>query len=374
MKILSIDTASEVCGVSILENSNLICQLDQATGRTHSEKLMNMIEQAFRQCHLTLKDIDLLVCDKGPGSFTGIRIGIATIKAFHDSLQIPCIGVTSLEGLAYSIQKDGFIVTLLDCKNNNCYFALYELKNSQYTEIIMPSTDAIENALKKCLQNISYDVPVTFVGDGSVIYKDFIMDQFQNYHLSTSENNILNSYYVGLAGLEQFQKKEENEILPLYLKKPQAQRQLEEKFKNIQIDIMTQQDLHQISDTLLSNFDEFWNYDILKEELNVENSRYLVAKFNQEIVGFAGIKIMLDEADIMNIVVRKDFRNQGIGNILLQNLIDLSKKQQITSISLEVMEENYPAIHLYKNFGFVAVGIRKKYYQDKNGIIMKKTI
>ena len=83
---------------------------------------------------------------------------------------------------------------------------------------------------------------------------------------------------------------------------------------------------------------------------------------------------MLDEADIMNIVVRKDFRNQGIGNILLQNLIDLSKKQQITSISLEVMEENYPAIHLYKNFGFVAVGIRKKYYQDKNGIIMKKTI
>ena len=125
MKILSIDTASEVCGVSILENSNLICQLDQATGRTHTEKLMNIIEQAFRQCHLTLKDIDLLVCDKGPGSFTGIRIGIATIKAFHDSLQIPCIGVTSLEGLAYSIQKDGFIVTLLDCKNNNCYFALY---------------------------------------------------------------------------------------------------------------------------------------------------------------------------------------------------------------------------------------------------------
>lgn len=374
MKILSIDTASEVCGVSILENSNLICRLDQNTGRTHSEKLMNMIEQAFNQCHLTLKDMDLLVCDKGPGSFTGIRIGIATIKAFHDSLQIPCIGVTSLEGLAYSIQKEGFIVTLLDCKNNNCYYALYELKNSQYTEIILPSTDTIENALEKCLPKISYDVPITFVGDGSVIYKDFIMDQFQNCHLATPENNILNSYYVGLAGLDQFRKKEGKEVLPLYLKKPQAQRQLEEKFKNIQINAMTQKDLHQISDTLLSDFDEFWSYDILREELNAENSSYLIAKFNQEIVGFAGIKVILDEANIMNIVVRKDFRNQGIGTILLQSLIDLSKKHCLTSVTLEVMEENYPAIHLYKNFGFEQTGLRKNYYKDKNGLVMRKTI
>ncbi len=374
MKILSIDTASEICGVSLLENSNLIGNFDQNTGRTHSENLMPMIEQALKQCELTLKDIDLLVCDKGPGSFTGIRIGIATVKAFHDSLSIPCIGISSLEALAYTIKKEGFIVTLLDCKNNNCYFALYEYKNSQYTEILIPTADTIENALKTCLQIIPSNSSITFVGDGSIIYKELIDSQCKNCYFATSENNVLNSYYLGLAGLDKFRKKEWKEVLPLYLKKPQAQRQLEEKFNNITIDTMTPENLEQISNTLLSHFDEFWSYNLLKDELNAKNSNYLVAKLNNEVVGFAGIKIMVEEADIMNIVVRKDFRNQGIGGLLLKNLIDLSKKQNLTSVTLEVMEENYPAIHLYKNLGFEQIGLRKNYYKDKNGLIMRKMI
>ena len=89
MKILSIDTASDICGVSILDNNNLICNLDSNTGRTHSENLMPFIDLAFKKSNICLKDIDLLVCDKGPGSFTGIRIGIATVMAFKDSLNIP---------------------------------------------------------------------------------------------------------------------------------------------------------------------------------------------------------------------------------------------------------------------------------------------
>ena len=85
MKILSIDTASNICGVSILEDNKLICNLDTDTGRTHSENLMPMIEQAFNKTNLSLKNIDLITCDIGPGSFTGIRIGVATTKAFNDS-------------------------------------------------------------------------------------------------------------------------------------------------------------------------------------------------------------------------------------------------------------------------------------------------
>ena len=158
----------------------------------------------------------------------------------------------------------------------------------------------------------------------------------------------------------------------MYLKKPQAQRQLEEKFKNIEITPMTLEDFNQISSTLISDFDDFWNSSILKNEILAENSHYLVSKFNQEIVGFAGIKCNLDEADLMNIVTKKNFRNQGIASTLLKSLIPLSKKLNLVSISLEVMEENYPAIHLYKKLGFEQVGIRKNYYQDKNGLIMRK--
>ena len=84
MKILSIDTASDVCGVSILEDKKSIISLDTNTGRTHSENLMPMIENAFNQTNLSLNDIELITCDIGPGSFTGLRIGIATTKAFCD--------------------------------------------------------------------------------------------------------------------------------------------------------------------------------------------------------------------------------------------------------------------------------------------------
>ena len=374
MKILSIDTASQICGVSILENSNLICKLDQNLGTTHSENLMPMIRQAFYQSNLTLNDIDLLVCDKGPGSFTGIRIGVATVKAFHDSLSIPCTGVSSLESLAYSIKEEGIIVSILDCKNDNCYFALYEYKNSSYTQILPPTADTIENALMICQQKALNYTSIVFVGNGSVIYKELIHQRFKNCILATSKNNSLDSYYLGLAGLDKFRKKELEDVLPLYLKKPLAQQQLEEKSKNIKITSMTQEDLTQISDTLSSDFDEFWSYDILKNELNADNSNYFIAKLNEKIVGFSGIKTMVDEADIMNIVVKKDFRNQGIGSLLLENLIDLAKKQNLTSITLEVMEENFPAIHLYKNFGFHQVGLRKNYYQDKNALTMTKKL
>lgn len=137
---------------------------------------------------------------------------------------------------------------------------------------------------------------------------------------------------------------------------------------------MTLTDLDYIKDNLISDFDDFWTYQILKEELESKNSSYLVAKINNEIVGFAGIKIILDEADIMNIVTKKTYRNQGIGTLLLENLISLSKKLNLKTLSLEVSEENLPAIHLYRKFGFEYLGVRKNYYQDKNGYIMTKKL
>ena len=379
MKILSIDTASNICGVSILEDTNLIYQLDQNTGRTHSENLMPMIKQAFEQSSLTLKDIDLLVCDKGPGSFTGIRIGVATAKAFHDSLAIPCIGVTSLEALAYSVRKDGVIVSILDCKNDNCYLGLYERKNGVITELMEPQAETLETALI-ILSNYFADTfenpSITFIGDGSSVFQKDIRNVFSSANFATEKENILNSYFLGLAGLNRFHFGDNisEEVLPLYLKKPQAQRQLEETSKNIEITPMTLEDLNQIANTLTSDFDEFWSDSILKEELNADNSNYLIAKLNQKIVGFAGIKILMDEADIMNIVVKKDSRNQGIGSLLLKELINLAKKLNLASITLEVMEENYSAIHLYRKFGFKQVGIRKNYYKDKNGLIMTKKL
>ena len=233
MKILSIDTASDVCGVSILDDENLVCKMDSNTGRTHSENLIPMIKNALDKSSIILEDIDLIVCDKGPGSFTGIRIGIATVKAFSDSLNINCIGISSLESLAFNlkgfIKENDIICSLMDCKNNNCYYALYEFKNNKFTEFLKPSTDNIENILEFLS---SYNSTITFVGDGTVNYKDIIINKTNSCKFVNDNDNILNSFSLGLAGLSKYNEGTTNEnILPLYLKKPQAQNQLEEKLR-----------------------------------------------------------------------------------------------------------------------------------------------
>ena len=103
MKILAIDTSSRICGVTILEDYKVLINLSNDDEKTHSVKLMPMIDEAFKSTNLSLDDISLLACCTGPGSFTGVRIGIATIKAFADVKGLPVVGVTSLESLAYNL-------------------------------------------------------------------------------------------------------------------------------------------------------------------------------------------------------------------------------------------------------------------------------
>lgn len=143
----------------------------------------------------------------------------------------------------------------------------------------------------------------------------------------------------------------------------------------IKISKMNIDDLNKISPVLLTDFDDFWNYNIFKSELENENSKYVVAKNNDEIVGFAGIWISIDEAHVTNIVTKKDLRKNGIGSTLLEELINLSKTLNLVSITLEVNENNLDAIKLYEKFGFEKLGIRKKYYNNTdNALIMTKKL
>lgn len=141
--------------------------------------------------------------------------------------------------------------------------------------------------------------------------------------------------------------------------------------ENILINKMTNEDLEKIKDNLSKDFDNFWDYEVLKEELNSRTSKYIVAKkSNNIIVGFAGIKIILDEAEIMNIVTKKEERHQGIGKLLLNEIIKISKENNIYLINLEVNAKNTIAINLYKKYNFKEVGLRKKYYNGQDDAIL----
>ena len=140
---------------------------------------------------------------------------------------------------------------------------------------------------------------------------------------------------------------------------------------NVEISIMSVSDLELIKDSLLTDFDDFWSYNTFKNELLNPNSKYIIAKTNNEIVGFAGLWKSVDDVHITNIVTAKNFRRQNIGSLLLSNLIKMAKSEKnITSITLEVNSNNLAAQKLYEKFGFKVVGLRKKYYNNIDDAII----
>ena len=143
---------------------------------------------------------------------------------------------------------------------------------------------------------------------------------------------------------------------------------------NVNISVMDLSDLDEIKDILEKDFDDFWNYNIFKSELENPNSIYFIAKHSNEIIGFVGILLILDTAEITNIVVKKSYRGNGISKILMNHIINYCIEKNIVKINLEVNSKNEPAINLYKNFGFKEVGLRKNYYGNSDGVLYTKEV
>ena len=235
MRILAVDTSSKNCSVAIVEvyenkNYNIIAFENSDDEKTHSQKLMPIVDKVFKEHNLTLKDMDLLACCVGPGSFTGIRIGIATMKAFADVTNIKTVSVTSLESLSYNIEEDGIIIPIIDCKNNNVYSAIFSRENNTYKQIGENISDNIDNAISLYKANAE-NKNITFVGDGSILYKDLLTSSLSNKLIFSNKNTqssislakcAYDKYLEGLYG-------DSNNLSPIYLRKSQAERALVEK-------------------------------------------------------------------------------------------------------------------------------------------------
>lgn len=138
----------------------------------------------------------------------------------------------------------------------------------------------------------------------------------------------------------------------------------------LSISKMTKQDLSEIFPILLTEFDDFWNENILKQELENENSEYIVARLEDEIVAFAGIWVSPVDIHITDIVVKKNKRNMKIGGAVLEELIKLACTKQRSELTLEVNEKNEIAQKLYLKFGFKELGKRKRYYNNEDDAII----
>ena len=243
MKILALDTSGPNCSVSILENDKIIGDFTINNGTTHSQNLVPMIEQVQSFTNVDLKDMDILACSIGPGSFTGLRIGLATIKGFALSLQKQVIGVPTLLSLAYNVSYfDGIICSILDARNDNVYAGLYENKNGKpvlIKDYISDSIDVLIQTIKE--QNISS--PILFVGDGVYTYKEKLVTELSNtlsasntlnksnsLLFASSHQNNQNALSVARAAFDMANQNEYSDyniLSPLYLKKSQAERLLD---------------------------------------------------------------------------------------------------------------------------------------------------
>ncbi len=139
--------------------------------------------------------------------------------------------------------------------------------------------------------------------------------------------------------------------------------------KNVLFEKFTIADFNLIKDNLENDFDNFWNNSILENELKNDSSIYICCKYNSEIVGFAGISIILDTAELNNIVIKKTKRGNGLSSLLLEELIKIAKSKNCKMVNLEVASNNEIAINLYKKFGFKEVGIRSKYYGEADALL-----
>lgn len=140
---------------------------------------------------------------------------------------------------------------------------------------------------------------------------------------------------------------------------------------NITIEKMTLEHLEKIKENLKEDFDEFWNENVLRSELENPASTYIVAiDEKNNIVGYSGIWQPIDEAHITNIVTKKDKRNNKVGTKMLEKLINIAKERKLNNITLEVNVNNVIAINLYKKYNFKEVGRRKRYYNNIDDAII----
>lgn len=224
MKILAVDTSSEICSVAILENDNVIVENSLNDGKTHSENLMTIMENTLEENKIKLSDIDLIACSVGPGSFTGIRIGVSSIKAIAEVLDVPVAAVTSLETLAKNVESKGVtIVSLIDAKNDQVYAGIFDDEYNKKEEYIADSIYAVIERVKE------YD-NVIFVGNAAIKYKELLDSNFEN--VVVADNNLQSASSVGKIGYKKHKEKDltsADTIMPMYLRKSQAERMKKEK-------------------------------------------------------------------------------------------------------------------------------------------------
>ena len=250
MIILSIDSSSKVATAALIKDEKLIGEITLNDKKEHSVILMTIIENLLKVNNLSIDDIDGYVVSKGPGSFTGLRIGMATIKGLSFGSSKPYVSVSSLDALALSVSNfDGIICPIMDALRNSVYTALYKFKSTydnsnvdeKNTNSITGPSVALEKLLDYSALNLddlmelikSKGEKVIFIGDGVDKYKDYLIENCPNCYFPPNHLNLVRASSLGEIGSTLLRNGifDDPNSTPFYLKKSQAEREYEQRMK-----------------------------------------------------------------------------------------------------------------------------------------------
>jgi tRNA threonylcarbamoyladenosine biosynthesis protein TsaB len=203
MITLAMECATQTVGIAFLDEKKVLAELYLDVGGGHAEVLLPALEKLFLLTGLTMERIDLLVCTTGPGSFTGVRIGVSTIKGLALATGKPIVGISTLEALAMNaIPSRRLICPLLDARKNQVYAGLYRAGPDGLPEAVAPDRLTDIGFLVKTLAGEEVD----FVGEAAVLYQKRIFEEgARGFVLRTCRSGRLNASAVGLIGLYRYQ-------------------------------------------------------------------------------------------------------------------------------------------------------------------------
>ena len=232
MLILAFETSAKAASVALTENGKLLGESYQNTGLTHSQTLMVMAEDVLKQCGKLAADVEAVAVAEGPGSFTGVRIGVAAAKGFAWGKEIPCYGISTLEAMAESLGVfDGYVCPCMDARRSQVYNALFLAEGGKLTRVTEDRAIALAD-LKEELKNV--EKSIFLVGDGANLCYNTLREEVANLVLPPEHR--IHQRAVGVAILAQRMADagivpSGGELTPNYLRLSQAEREKLEKMQ-----------------------------------------------------------------------------------------------------------------------------------------------
>lgn len=225
--ILAIDSSSLVASVSLVDEATIIAEYTINLKKTHSQTLLPMINEIINMTGIDKKEIEAIAVTDGPGSFTGLRIGAATSKGLAFALNIPIIGVSTIEAMAYNFNHcNKLICPIMDARRNQVYTGIYECQNDELIELLPPCAVSIDELIEKIIQ---LNQAVIFTGDGIPVYQSYINENLKvNHYFAENHLNRQKSSALGTLAMKRFkngQTESADTFAPCYMRLSQAERE-----------------------------------------------------------------------------------------------------------------------------------------------------